>query len=109
MTTYISAETGQKLTRMVFICFGVMILLWAYVLWQSYEGRVDLVGNSRTACERNKLDRQANASGWRIAEGARRADGQIEVANEYAKIATGLEERSKIDCTKAFPKASLIP
>jgi hypothetical protein len=109
MTTYISAKTGQKLTRMVFICFGVMILLWAYVLWQSYEGRVDLVSNSRTACERNKLDRKANASGWRIAEGARRADGQIRVANEYAKIATGLEERSRINCQEAFPKASLIP
>jgi len=109
VTTYISANTGRKLTRMVLVCFGVMIVLWGYVLWQSYEGRVDLVNNSRSACERGKKDRNANAEGWRIAEGARRAEGQTDVADKYAEIATGLEERGAINCSEVFPKASLLP
>ena len=134
MTTYISADVAKKLTRLVLVCFLVMMAVLLYVLWQSYEGRVDLVTYSRAECERGKNDRDANARGWRTAQAARTAyvaralrvtiitaetmiwqepkpddNADLIAARNYNEIASGLEERSKIDCTKVFPKASLVP
>lgn len=87
----------------------VQLAVVGYVFYQSYEGRADLVDSQRHGCGRGKLDRGDNADGWRIAEKARREDGQIEVANLYAAIATRLEKRSRIDCPTEFPKAGLLP
>ena len=87
----------------------MLMLFVGYVLLQSYEGRVALVNSQRAGCERGKEDRKVNAQGWRIAEEARRAEGQEVVALAYDKIATSLEERAAINCTEAFPKASFIP
>lgn len=99
----------NKVVRLV-IFIGLMLVLFVgYVFYQSYEGRVNLVDSQRAACERSKKDRSANAQGWRIAEEARRNEGQEVVALAYSKIAAGLEERSQIVCDEAFPKASFIP
>jgi hypothetical protein len=87
----------------------VAIMITSYVLTQSYQGRVELRDSQVRGCHRSQLDRSANARGWRIAEHARRADGQTTVAAEYARIAAGLERRSRIDCARAFPHPSLIP
>ncbi len=91
--------------------FGMICLLLvvAYVFWQSYQGRFDIVDSQRRGCERGKLDRTANAHGWRIAEAARRAEGQYKVANNYRAIAASLEARSRINCTVVFPKPGFLP
>jgi hypothetical protein len=93
----------------ILIFLAVQLLLIGYVFYQSYQGRADVVYNARRGCERGKLDRNANAEGWRIAEAARRHDGQIAVANKYARIASGQEKRSRINCNKAYPKAGVFP
>lgn len=95
--------------KLIVLGLVVNVFMVGYVFWMGYEGRRDLVTSQRAGCNRAKLDRGANAEGWRIAEGARRADGEIEVANNYRDIASGLEKRSRIICSEAFPKASFIP
>jgi hypothetical protein len=109
VTTYISAETARSLAKLVMTCFCVMMLVLVYVLWQSYEGRVDLVNSQRAGCERGKLDRADSAKGWRAAQDLALSNSQPWAARTYALIASNLETRSRIDCAKAFPKASLIP
>jgi hypothetical protein len=47
---------------------ALMMLIWA----QSYAGRVQLRDSQLRGCERGKLDRAGNATGWRTAEAARR-------------------------------------
>lgn len=102
-------ETGQQLARLVVLSLVVVLFAMAYSFVTAYYGRRDLVDSQRAGCERAKLDRNNNAKGWRNAEDARRATGEISVANEYQSIAFSLESRSKINCHTAFPKASFIP
>ena len=105
-------EVRSILTKMaVLIVIGMLVQLAVivYVFNAGYEGRKDLVKSQRAGCERGKLDRSANAAGWRIAEGARQASGDYVVAAEYNIIAIGLEDRSKIKCKEAYPKASFFP
>jgi hypothetical protein len=87
----------------------LLLMIVTYVLAQSYAGRVELRDSQVRGCHRSQQDRAANARGWRIAEHARRASGETKVADAYAEIATGLEQRSRIDCERAFPAPSLIP
>lgn len=130
----IAQDTGRKIVRLVLLLFALLLLLWGYTLWQSYKGRVDLVHSERVGCERGKKDRKANAIGWRAAEFARldtlaqtlhisfkeakarldtkptpREVPDLVAARQYAKIASGLERRGRIDCTKAYPNASFLP
>ena len=86
-----------------------MLLVVGYVFYTGYSGRVEVVKAQRAGCERSKLDRSANARGWRNAETARAAAGQYIIAAQYADIASELEARSEIICSRAFKKASLIP
>lgn len=102
-------STAQKLALLILATLCLQLFMIGYVFYANYQGRVDTVKAQRAGCERSKLDRGANASGWRIAEAARRADGQHAVAHRYSKIAGGLEFRSRIPCARAFPKASLFP
>lgn len=81
-----------------------VIGVWAF----SYLGRVELVHSQRMGCERGKLDRRANAEGWRIAQAARRAQGQPVVAARYAAIARQLEGRSRIDCAATYPTPNIF-
>jgi hypothetical protein len=104
-----SFEEGKSIVKLMIIGMVVQLTFIGYVLYQGYEGRKTLVKAQRAGCERGKQDRMANARGWRIAEGARRADGQIAVANHYKEIAEGLEARSRTICSEAYPKASIIP
>lgn len=101
--------------------------------WQAYQARIDLVASQRAGCERGKLDRAANAEGWRTAQVARAASAaenksiSIEAVNKlirqpvspgdgfdliaarrYHKITTELTKRSRINCAEAFPDATLI-
>jgi hypothetical protein len=131
---YMTKKTGRMLVRLVIIGLVCFLGLIGYVLWQSYAGRVDLVNASRTACARGKLDRGANAKGWRTAQTAREKSLAEELhisdeavaklikvdpspsdppdlvaARNYDSIASGLEKRSRIDCTVVFPNASFFP
>lgn len=107
--TPLTRQTGRMLVKIILIGMIVQLLFIVYVFYQSYEGRVRVVNAQRAGCERAKLDRNANASGWRIAEGARRKEGNIIVATRYKNIAEGLEARSRIRCTTAFADASILP
>jgi hypothetical protein len=105
----VNDTTAHHLGRLIVIGMIVQLSVICYVFYSAYERRKEAVVYQRAGCERSKLDRGDNASGWRIAEAARRADGQIEVANEYDKIASSLEARSRIACSKAFPDATIFP
>lgn len=88
------------------------LVVLAYLVLSSYGGRVEQRNSTVAGCERGKLDRAANAAGWRTAETARRASGtpnDLIAAARYDRIASGLETRSRIDCAVAFPKPSLLP
>jgi hypothetical protein len=125
---------GSKIMHLLIFGMVCFLLLMAYVIWQSYEGRVDLVNAQRAACARGKLDRRDNAKGWRTAEKARLATlaeaqnvsyntvkdlvvldpkpddpPDLVAARRYDHISASLESRSRITCTEAFPDASLIP
>lgn len=101
-------STAQKLVILVVLGMVAQLFVIGYVFYSNYQGRVSTVKNQRAACERSKLDREANAAGWRIAQAARLADGQFKVAHKYSQIAGGLELRSRIPCTRAFPKAQVF-
>jgi hypothetical protein len=130
----ISNKTAAGLTKFLMIIGVVVLAMWGYVLYQSYQGRVDLVRAERGGCVRTEKNGIANAKGWRAAETARleafmKTSHLTEVqahkilfqkrkpddppdlvaAWKYDRIANDLEVRSSIDCTKAFPKASLLP
>lgn len=106
---YMSKEVGRKLTRLMIFGMICLLMVVGYVFWQSYKARFEIVDAQRQACERGKLDRVVNARGWRIAEDARRADGQFKVANKYKEIAISLEDRASIDCQVVFPDPSFFP
>jgi HAMP domain-containing protein len=104
-----SEDTGLKLVKLIVLCMVMQLFLIGYVFATGYHGRQDTVQNQRAACERGKLDRKVNAQGWRIAEEARRADGQEVVAQAYNNIASSLEDRADINCEEVFPDARIIP
>ena len=137
---YMTAETGRKLMKFAILVLLLFLLLTGVVFLQSIIGRSNLAEASRQArselvdsqrhgCERGKLDRRANARGWRTAQKARmktlaqdldisykevtillgqlpRADDPPDLvsARRYDEIAAELEERSRINCAQAFPK-----
>lgn len=105
-------EVSSILTKLaIMLLIGMLVQLGVigYVFYSSYQGRKEVVTSQRAGCKRGKLDRGANATGWRIAQAARAADKQFAVAARYSIIAAGLETRSRIDCAKAYPKASIFP
>lgn len=138
--TYVTKETGRKLTRLIIGGLVMILALTAVVFAQSYFGRknlekaekqarFELVASQRAGCKRSKLDRRANALGWRTAQKARMESlaqdldiplkevkvlipqkakagdpPNLTAVRRYDKIAQGLEERSEINCAKAFPK-----
>lgn len=127
-------ETAYKVVKLILLAFIVLLFTMAYSAWNAYDGRRRLVESQQAACERGKRDRGANALGWRTAQIARlntvasrlkityaAAEAQLYkkpkrndisdlvAARTYEIISDGLEARSKIDCKRVFPKASLIP
>lgn len=107
--TPLTRRVGYHLAMLVLVGMIVQLLVIGYVFYQSYAGRVEVVQAQRLGCERGKLDRNDNAEGWRIAEAARRAQGEFEVARHYAHIAEGLEARSRINCHVVYPDAGVFP
>jgi hypothetical protein len=116
----VSADTSV-LWRLYGALVVVVVAIWTFTLAQSYEGRARLVESQRIGCERNKLDRLANADGWWSAEAARmdtatdpgqephaRSSARL-AAEQYAAIGAQLEARGHIDCRDAYPAASLWP
>ena len=135
-----TSETGRKLMKFAILVLLLFLLLTGVVFLQSIIGRnhlaeaskqarSELVDSQRNGCERGKLDRGANAEGWRTAQTARmntlakdldisykeveillqavpQADDppDLVAARRYDKIAAGLEKRSRINCAEAFPK-----
>ena len=106
---YMTSRAGAKLVKLLLVGMLVQLFVIGYIFYQSYVGRSEVVAAQRKGCERGKNDRDANAQGWRIAELARRESGNIFVANHYARIASGLEERSRINCNAVYPSAGLLP
>lgn len=132
--TALTRSQGTKLARLIMLGFVLGLVVVAYTLYESYQGRVDLVDSQRVGCERGKLDRRANAEGWRAAEDARLASlakstkitinqaralvkelrkpddpPDLTAAWRYDRIAAGLEERSRITCSEVYPSASFLP
>lgn len=98
-----------RLAQLIVIGMLVQLAVICYVFYSNYQGRANVVQAQRAGCERSKLDRGANAEGWRNAQKARIASGDFAVARRYGEIALGLELRSKINCAKAFSDAKLFP
>jgi hypothetical protein len=105
----VSPRIVYNLGKLILIGMAVQLVVLGYVFYTDYQGRKDLVTATREGCGRDKKDREANAEGWRIAEAARREEDQNDVANRYARIASGMEERAKINCDQRYPPASFFP
>jgi hypothetical protein len=126
--TSISHGQAQRVTRLVIGCMLLLLVVIAFVAYSSYASRLDLVDAQRAGCERTKIDRVANAEGWRTAQTARMSTVAKEMgisvdevkklldakpkpgdlpdlvaARRYNKVASDLEGRSKLDCKVAFP------
>lgn len=108
------------MSHRVWSLVGIVLLVFA--VWLSgYSGREALRDSQLAACERGKLDRSANALGWRSAQEARVATANNphadpderssawDAAQIYDHIADGLEERAQVDCEQAFPAPSVLP
>lgn len=133
-STPLTRGQTSSFVRLILVGLIVQLAVIGYVAYSSYIGRRDVATASRAGCERNKLDRVANAKGWRTAETARlnsvsETTGisvenvrkllkskpspsdlpDLTAARHYDRIAKGLEARSRISCSKAFPKAGLFP
>lgn len=106
---YVSRQNAYRLGKLIILGMAVQLAVIIYMFYQSYQGRADLIRSQRAGCERGKLDRQANAAGWRIAEAARIASGDHDVAAKYNILATSLERRGRINCSHVYPKASVLP
>lgn len=107
--TPLTRRQGGLLVKIVVIGLLVNLGVIGYVFGSNYAARKSTVAGQRFSCERNKLDRKANASGWRIAQEARRKSGDISIAIRYGNLARGLERRARLDCKKTYPKARLFP
>jgi hypothetical protein len=102
-------KTQRQVVRLIIVAMIINLLIIGYVFFQSYQGRADVVQHSREGCQRALLDRKDNAIGWRIAEAARRAAGELRTARSYELLARHLEARANINCNEAFPKAGFFP
>lgn len=86
-----SVRRVARLYVYTLVALGIMLLA---VWYSGYSAR-------KAGCERAKVDRTANADGWRTAEAARRASGtssDIVAADRYQRVAESLEARSRISC-----------
>jgi hypothetical protein len=107
--------------RVIAVNCILTIILFLVVGMSAYRSNRDDTISKRAGCERNKLDRAANATGWRTAEVRLQAQyerdpqpSDLKALRKYNRIATGLEKRSRINCAKQFPdqpfvKIALLP
>lgn len=106
------------------LAFAVLTLI-AGVAWQSYTGRVKLRDDAINGCLRSQLDRAGLTELNRDvgvfatnASVARRADGDVKVADAYDKVVIRTQERTadlrrrlppNLECEMAYPHPSLLP
>lgn len=121
MMPYMSREEGTKVVKLLLIGMCCFLLLTLYVAYSDYQGRKNLVVSQRAGCERGKLDRIDNAAFQRahklyidkVVLAASVKEDVKEAAREavqtYNRTADDLTRRSKINCGKVYPKASVIP
>lgn len=119
--TAMTRRTAKLLVRLIIIGLLVQLAMICYVFYSAYQRRVDAVADNRAGCERNKLDRADNArfqtaqTGY-IASvtGALSVKEDVKTAARKAIVvfrqtSADLNERARIDCTKAFPDPTLFP
>jgi hypothetical protein len=114
----------QLLGRLLAGAFVVVLVAFGYAVWQSYEGRRDVVASQRRACENVSKPRDGlNARGWRQAQRRaysawakagrlpRAVSTDSQAVGTYGQIARFLEGRqgARADCVTRFPSASLLP
>lgn len=119
--THLTVKAGHSLTKLLVLVLCAQVALLCYDFYSNYKGRQDLVTAQRAGCERGKRDRAANAEFQRAhtiyITGVTDAPSVHKDVKELAKTAVEvyrrtsavLTKQSHIDCTKAFPKASLLP
>jgi hypothetical protein len=105
----------RLIIRFLMLQLMVLGLILLTVLLSSWQTRSDQAVNARAGCERSKLDRNANAAGWRTAQ--RRLQSQydrdpqptdLRALRRYRRIAQGLERRARVECAVAFPDPPFI-
>lgn len=109
------------IVKVLLIAMLVQLAVISYVFITGYQGRLDTVRAQRAGCERSKLDRKDNAD-FQVAHRiyihrVTDADSVKEDVKSAARAAVktfdrtsaSLAERAQIDCSKAFPKASIFP
>jgi hypothetical protein len=117
-----SIEVVLKELRGLLKIFGVMaVMVTGYAVWLSYDGRNDSAQAERRGCERDRIDRRANADSWtahltylrNVTAAAsvkqdvkRAARDAIEV---YERTAMDLQKVASISCDDQYPGASLVP
>ena len=100
---------AQKIIVRVIVAQTVATIVVVFaVFYSSYQGRVQLWEAQVRACERAKLDRAANARGWRTAQARSLSQGQPGYSAIYEDIADGLGMRSRISCRVVFPKPTIL-
>lgn len=109
MSPHLTRQDVSHLATLIVIGMIVQLAVITYVAYTAWDNRNDLVFSQRAGCDRAKLDRNANASGWRSAAEARRASGDYAIAEQYSALAARLEARGRINCAVAFPKVSFLP
>jgi uncharacterized membrane protein len=92
---YMTKEMGAKVMKLMIVGMVAFLVLIIYVLWQSYEGRADLIKAERLECTKAQISQREASVVWR-------RQGEVVLANI-------LEQRSKRDCNKAFSKAGFLP
>ncbi len=113
----------DALKNLVKYMLALQIFLALFITWQSYEGRTKLVDSQRSGCERGKVDRTMISAAFEAqsdylnlvldAESVKKdvKDAALVNQSQQNKSATDLKSRTglNLDCTKAFPDASLLP
>jgi hypothetical protein len=101
---------GQRLAliKLVGVLCVMVIALFLMVVLNTYQQNKADVQGKRQGCERNKLDRAANARAWREAQRARTRDGDLDTAAIYKSVADGLARRSRVDCKRQFPDTPFL-
>jgi hypothetical protein len=119
--TPIARSTANRLVLLILVGMAVQLLVVGYVFFQAYFSRVTVVNNQRSGCERGKLDRRDSAD-FQTAQKvyidkvvlAQSVKPDVKKAartavKTFTRTSASLDKRSRIDCTKAFPSARLLP
>jgi hypothetical protein len=114
-------EDHLALAKLVLIGLVVQLLVIGYVFYSGYQTHANNIRNQRAGCERNKQDR-ADSAAFQTAQtvyinkvtGAASVKEDVkraarEARKTFDRTSASLTARSKIDCKKAFPDATLFP